>query len=375
MSQALKAPFPYFGGKSRIAPLVWTRFGDTPNYVEPFGGSLAVLLARPFPVRIETVNDASGFIVNFWRAVQADPNEVAKWADNPVFESDLHARNIWCVNRYADLTARLEGDPLYYDVQAAGWWVWGQSCSIRCNFGVACGSWNTIDGKIAKVGTRAGVKHESPELDHAKGVVVMGAHGVKRALPLLGSTDGVNALGVDRERPTLEKGAGRGTTKFTRGIHLGDKGTANPHPFVPLENYFGELQARLRRVRILAGDWTRCMGDSVTTRHGVTAVFLDPPYSHEGRESKLYKEEMPVADAVREWAIENGDNPMLRIALCGYDGEHDLPTGWECVEWKANGGYGNQSNKQGRENAKRERIWFSPHCLRPITTLFDEVVE
>ena len=85
----MKTPFPYFGGKSRIAPLVWTRFGDTPNYVEPFGGSLAVLLARPFPARTETVNDANGFIVNFWRAVQAEPEAVAKWADNPVFELDL----------------------------------------------------------------------------------------------------------------------------------------------------------------------------------------------------------------------------------------------------------------------------------------------
>ena len=360
MSQALKAPFPYFGGKSRIAPLVWTRFGDTPNYVEPFGGSLAVLLARPFPVRTETVNDASGFIVNFWRAVQSEPNAVAKWADNPVFESDLHARNIWCVNRYADLTARLEGDPLYYNVQAAGWWVWGQSCSIRCSFGVACGSWNTVDGKIAKVGTGAGLPHQSPILDHKQGVVAMG---VKRMRPQITGDNGVIAMGA------------HGSTKFAGGFHLGNAGKGVCRPCVPLENYFAELQARLRRVRILAGDWTRCMGDSVTTRHGVTAVFLDPPYSHEGRNSELYKEEMPVANAVREWAIENGGNPMLRIALCGYDGEHDLPAGWECVEWKANGGYGNQSNKQGRDNAKRERIWFSPHCLRPITTLFDEVVE
>jgi site-specific DNA-adenine methylase len=43
----LKAPFPYFGGKSAIAPVVWQRFGDPPNYDEPFVGSAAVLLARP----------------------------------------------------------------------------------------------------------------------------------------------------------------------------------------------------------------------------------------------------------------------------------------------------------------------------------------
>ena len=35
------APFPYFGGKSAIAHEIWARFGDVPNYVEPFAGSLA----------------------------------------------------------------------------------------------------------------------------------------------------------------------------------------------------------------------------------------------------------------------------------------------------------------------------------------------
>lgn len=42
----LKAPFPYFGGKSRVAEPVWQRFDDVPNYVEPFAGFLAILLAR-----------------------------------------------------------------------------------------------------------------------------------------------------------------------------------------------------------------------------------------------------------------------------------------------------------------------------------------
>lgn len=71
MSADLRAPFPWFGGKSRVAHLVWSAFGaDVANYVEPFAGSLAVLLARPGEPRIETVNDLDGYLVNFWRAVQ-----------------------------------------------------------------------------------------------------------------------------------------------------------------------------------------------------------------------------------------------------------------------------------------------------------------
>ena len=90
----MKAPFPWFGGKSRCADIVWARFGDVKNYVEPFFGSGAVLLARPerHSGSTETVNDIDGYVVNFWRAIQADPETVAEYADWPVFECDLHAR-------------------------------------------------------------------------------------------------------------------------------------------------------------------------------------------------------------------------------------------------------------------------------------------
>ena len=79
----LQAPFPWFGGKSRIAHVVWDRFGDVPNYVEPFAGSLAVLLARPHEARTETVNDLDCYLANFWRAVKCSPEEVAAHADWP----------------------------------------------------------------------------------------------------------------------------------------------------------------------------------------------------------------------------------------------------------------------------------------------------
>lgn len=70
-----------------------------------------------------------------------------------------------------------------------------------------------------------------------------------------------------------------------------------------------------------------------------------------------------------KWAIENGDHPDLRIALCGYEGNYQMPDGWQKVSWKAAGGYGSQGNGNGRVNAGREVIWFSPHCLQPATAL------
>jgi hypothetical protein len=59
ITSVLRAPFPWYGGKSRAAPLIWRAFGNVPNYVEPFAGSLAVLLARPHDPKVETVRTAS----------------------------------------------------------------------------------------------------------------------------------------------------------------------------------------------------------------------------------------------------------------------------------------------------------------------------
>jgi len=96
----LRAPFPWFGGKSRVAHLVWQRFGNVPNYVEPFAGSLAVLLARPHPPKTETVNDLDCYLANFWRAVQSEPAEVALYAGHPVSEVDiLGSASLACRNR------------------------------------------------------------------------------------------------------------------------------------------------------------------------------------------------------------------------------------------------------------------------------------
>ena len=113
----------------------------------------------------------------------------------------------------------------------------------------------------------------------------------------------------------------------------------------------------------------------MTWRHGLTGVFLDPPYddgemsyaSDSDADNAIRRAGQSLSAAVRQWAIENGGHPLLRIALCGYEGEHAMPPTWECVPWKARGGYGGQKRIDGtvNENRHRERIWFSPNCKRP----------
>lgn len=44
-----------------------------------------------------------------------------------------------------------------------------------------------------------------------------------------------------------------------------------------------------------------------------------------------------------------------------------MPDSWECIAWKAKGGYGSQRKNGTNENGARERLWFSPACLKPDT--------
>jgi DNA adenine methylase len=287
----LVAPFPWFGGKRRVASLVWERFGHVAHYIEPFFGSGAVLLGAPRPAKVETINDLDGFVANFWRAVQSDPDGVARHADWPVNEADKHARHEWLIKQRGALTDRLMADPRYFDAEIAGWWVWGIATWIGTGW----------------------------------------CQKASRQLPSIGETGaGVHALSA-------------------RGM---------------VSTIMSRLGERMRYVRVACGDWSRVLGKS-TLRPFMdpgweppTGVFLDPPYSHGEHKGETYGA-ADCASAVAAWAREYGDRKDLRIALCGYHGEHEMP-GWTVARWDAGSG---RQPARNRENAKRETIWFSPHCL------------
>ncbi|MGI4736092.1 MAG: DNA adenine methylase [Janthinobacterium lividum] len=339
MSKVLTAPFPWFGGKSRASQLIWARFGSVQNYVEPFAGSLAVLLGRPGTITgPETVNDLDGLLVNFWRAVRNAPELVALHADWPVAELDLHARHVVLVEKRGQLTQQLQADPHYYDATLAGWWVWGACAWIGSGWCSGQGPWQrqeTAEGlRLVKVDRNAGT-------------------GINRKLPHLGDA----GTGINRQLPHL----GDAGTGINRQLpHLGDAGKGD---------WLASLAARLRTVRVACGDWQRVCGPSVTTKHGTTGLLLDPPYNSDGAENDCYGvAHSNVADEVRRWCLVNGADPKLRIALCGYASDHDelLAHGWTVEGWKARKGY-----QSDGDNSARERIWFSPACLRPQPGLFD----
>ena len=321
MTPNVKAPFPYFGGKATIASLVWSRLGQPKHYIEPFFGSGAVLLARPDwqPGMIETANDKDALVANVWRALQYAPEEVARWCDWPVTHVDLNARRRVLLAAVDGLRNRLAEDDTAYDAKLAGYWIWAASCWI--------------------------------------------GSGLTRP----------NAM------PHVSDG-GMGVHSIGQIPHVSHGGKGVQEPYAPaIYAHFRRLAERLRCVRFVNGDWQQVCGGKWQTKTGICGMFFDPPYSVEaGRDNAIYTEESAtVAYDVREWCLARGDDPLYRIALCGYDGEHTMPESWECVAWKTAGGYGNTSRKdntRGQTNRHRERVWFSPHCLRSTKAgpLFEE---
>ena len=256
----LKAPFPYFGGKSKVAKEVWKGLGNVDNYVEPFAGSLAVLLARPHKPKVETVNDKDQYLANFWRALKHEPEQVAKHADWPINEADLFSRHMWLASEGKERIEKMTVDPDYFDPKVAGWWVWGICSWIAggwCNPG--SGPWMVENGKVVKKRGK----------------------GLKRKLPSLGgSGQSVNRTSID--------------------------------------SLVAEMQAladRLRRGRVCCGDWKRVVTRGALSHGKTIGIFLDPPYSGDVRDKSLYStDDYNVAKEVQEWCI---DTPMRTIPQPG----------------------------------------------------------
>jgi hypothetical protein len=196
----------------------------------------------------------------------------------------------------------------------------------------------------------------------------------RKRVHLMTAGKGVAALGMRRKLPHLynPRGVHSGAAMEQVGIsvqlpHLGNAG---------IYAWMTALSDRLRRVRVCCGDWRRVLGPAGTTGVGLSGVFLDPPYTHEGRDSEIYTHDGAATwEAARIWSAEHGADRRLRIVLCGYSDAPAsvMPPGWTWRTWKANGGYGNQGTAQGRANAGRECLFFSPGCLAASQpSLFDE---
>ena len=316
----LRAPFPWFGGKSRAASEVWAAIGDVPNYVEPFAGSLGVLLGRPGgPGKIETINDNDALLINVWRAIAWAPSDVAAAADWPVSEADLSARHMRLVERRDAVRERLCADPDWFDAKLAGWWVWGACSWIGSGWCSGSGPWSSNGVQLVK--GNAGM-------------------GINRQLPHLGNA----GMGINRQLP-----------------HLGDAGRGINRQGVAVAEWLRRLSDRLRSARITCGDWRRVATPTATFRHGMTGLVLDPPYPEGWDTESGYSGQN--GSAIDIWmdvtttAAKLGERRDMRVVVCGYEGTWEPPAGWSVRTWTPRKGYAVEHTHL------RERLWCSPACI------------
>jgi len=289
--------FWYVGGKYRIAPEINRRFGAVDARIDAFTGSSSWILASP-PVRYEIVNDLDGYVVNYLRAVKYAPDEVAKHLDFPGAELELIAYHHYAKDRLPELVARLGGDPEYYDPVIAGRWAYVMGHKRENSFGRS-GGWLVRDGRLV-----------------------------------------------------YERGAGRRRVCMTVRSRI----LARLFKERRVAEYVAAISERLRSVHILWNDFEVVVEKARHPELGVVGILLDPPYPRHLRDFDYDVDDAAVWHRAARWAVANGDNPKLRIAVCGYgDAESDalFPPNWERRFWKRSG--------IGR-NKELECIWFSPHC-------------
>ena len=332
-----RAPFPYWGGKRRAAHLVWQGLGAVDSYVEPFGGTCAVLFNSPYGVRPrEVINDIDGFITNMWRALKYAPAEVAASADYPTSHLDLTARKIFLREHYDSLVLRLAADMQYYDAHIAGLWLWTVCNSI------------SLGRDIRSQGVS-----EMPHLKDRPG----------------GRGCNVQVTGTG-ERPHLkDRPGGQGCNVQATSIPACAGEPDRLFSGERLLDWFFAIAKRLEKTYILCKDWETLLSDSVagTTKSGggksIAGIFLDPPYETRGRSRTYSHDSLDIAGRVYDWCIAHGENRQWRICLAGYtdDYQEDFPDGWQKVVWGRDGTRMGSKAEQGYD--RTEALWFSPACL------------
>lgn len=86
-----KTVFSYPGSKTMMSGWIIDHFPDHELYVEPFGGSAAVLVNKD-PSYNEIFNDRDGDIVHFFRVLRDRTDELVEWLQCTPFSRELHLK-------------------------------------------------------------------------------------------------------------------------------------------------------------------------------------------------------------------------------------------------------------------------------------------
>jgi len=122
--------FPWPGGKTHYIGKILPYFPDHRRYVEPFGGSAALLLNKPESY-VEVFNDLDDDVVHFFETVRKQREELQEWLRKVPYSESLHEE--WQDDHFA---GRRPDD----DVERAGRWfflrctTYGGSAGRRAGF-------------------------------------------------------------------------------------------------------------------------------------------------------------------------------------------------------------------------------------------------
>ena len=113
----INSPLKWVGGKSRLRKFIIPLIPDHECYVEPFGGAAWVLFGKS-PSSIEVLNDIDEELINFFRVVRSQPEDLIK-----SFDMELVSRSEF--HRLADVEPRslseVERAHRFYYLIMAGW--------------------------------------------------------------------------------------------------------------------------------------------------------------------------------------------------------------------------------------------------------------
>jgi len=142
----VRAPFAYPGSKGRSIDFLLENVPNGKVYVEPFGGSGALLLARK-PAKLEVYNDRFGGVVCFYRCIR-DREKLENLIER--LEFTIHAREefIWSWKTWQEVEDEVE--------RAARWYY-----SVIYSFGSNGRSWGRATKATAGLAGR--IHNKLPE--------------------------------------------------------------------------------------------------------------------------------------------------------------------------------------------------------------------
>jgi len=315
MSQPIKPPVTYFGGKTRIADRIVALFPPHGHYVELFGGSLAVLLAKR-PSDMETVNDLDGALMTFWRVLRDRPADLERVCALTPHSRAEHER-------------------------------------VRRPNCVECGQ------PLSRV---RGVWLDERRAGHCpKAATVVGPHQPE-------TFDDLET--ARRVWVKLSQGRGGHTSRPTGWRHYQD--ARGSHASMPdyLAAYVGRIMpcaARLARVSLESRPALELV--ELYGKHRATLLYADPPYPGLARwdSDRRYEFEMLDEQGHRELAIAL-NAARASVLVSGYDSPlyDELYAGWNRREIPASAGVGN-----GEERARTEVVWSNREFPVEQDGLFD----